>query len=130
MRCYAHRVDARIPPRPSALQAASGDEPSHQLGGRRPIDARCCHDVGLAEAALIGDRLQNRKLTRREVVIADMASEQAVSPLAGTMQEMDRRREGLGGPCHRSKPLENEGHPTIGGYPSTVSGKRRTDAKG
>jgi hypothetical protein len=85
-RCYAHRVEAGISPLSSALQAPIRNEASHEVGGGRAVDSRCYHDVGLAEAALIGNCLQNRELARREVAVPDLAGEQTVSPLAGTVQ--------------------------------------------
>src|SRR5436305_7801444 len=70
-------------------------------------------DVGLAKVARSVNCLEHRELTGRQVGIPDMAGEQAVSALAGTVQKVDGRRKRRGRPCHRSK---------SSGAPDAISG--------
>jgi hypothetical protein len=61
---------------------------SHEVGGAGAINSGRSHDIGLAQAALMGDRLQDRELAGGEVSVPHVSGEQAVGALTGAMQQM------------------------------------------
>jgi len=80
-----HGIETRITFGPSAPQQSIRNQPTHKGGRAGPVNAGCCHNAGLADTIRFGNRLEHRKLTRRELA-AYMVREQAVRPLAGAMQ--------------------------------------------
>ena len=86
-RCEPDGIEARIALGAPALEPSVRNQPPYKVGGARPVDAGCRHDIGLAQTIRLGDRLKDSELARREDIV-DMARKQAIRPLAGAMQKM------------------------------------------
>src|SRR5262245_66630155 len=75
-RCEPDGIKARIALGAPALEPSVRNQPTYKVGGARPVDARCRHDIGLAQTVRLADRLKDGELTRRGD-IADVARKQA-----------------------------------------------------
>jgi hypothetical protein len=82
---------------PLALDQPAFEETLDNVGERRSIDACRPHEIGLAEALMLGDGDHNRILAGRNIEVSGFDAENFRRPLACAMKEVNNR------PVHRSR---------------------------